>query len=150
MGKNLEFCIFSPWSNLDGKMIFLLGNFITAELRANVFGFSANSSYFGSKKKKKEGKREEKILQTWWFTWPTTLNKSPLYLRAKIYSETQSLCCATHSWWDFRTKTTTHYCPRQSKHKASTLKCDIYLILWTSIHYIHFPIGRYKPATVGF
>lgn len=51
MGRNLEFCIFSPWSNLDGKIIFLLGNFITAELRANVFRSSTYSCYFESKRK---------------------------------------------------------------------------------------------------
>lgn len=51
MGRNLDFCIFSPWSNLDGKVIFLLGNFITAELRANVFRSSSYSCYFESKRK---------------------------------------------------------------------------------------------------
>lgn len=58
MGRNLEFCIFSPWSNLDGKMIFLLGNFITAKQRASIFRSSTYSCYF--KSKGKQG-REKKI-----------------------------------------------------------------------------------------
>lgn len=45
-GRNLEFCIFSPWSNQDGKMIFLLGNSITAKHRANIFRSSTYSCYF--------------------------------------------------------------------------------------------------------
>ena len=59
MGRNLEFCIFSPWSNLDGKMIFLLGNSITAKLRADVFRCSTYSCYFQSKRK--TGKEKKKI-----------------------------------------------------------------------------------------
>lgn len=60
MGRNLEFCIFSPWSNLDGKMIFLLGNFITAKLGANVFRSSTYSRYFKSKRKIGDRKKNPK------------------------------------------------------------------------------------------